>query len=74
MLDNLMPHYRPLDENQVERMAEAMRQGVFCTKAPLHEDEELGLVDGRRRLVALMRAKAELTFTVIRGKFDFLRN
>jgi len=74
MLDKLMPNYRPLDEEQVERIAEAMRQGAFCTKEPLREDEELGLVDGRRRLLALVEADVEFTFTVLRGKFDFLRN
>ena len=43
------------------------------TPEPIHVDEEFGLVNGRRRLVALVRANAELVFTVLRGKFDFLR-
>lgn len=73
-LDNLMPNYRPIDEEQVETYAKLMRQGAWMpTPEPIYVDEELGLVNGRRRLVALVRANAELVFTVLRGKFDFLR-
>jgi len=74
LLDKSMPNYRPIDERQVEDYAKLMRQGAWMpTPEPIHVDEEFGLVNGRRRLVALVRANAELVFTVLRGKFDFLR-
>jgi hypothetical protein len=74
LLGNLMPHYRPADMRQVELYAKLMRQGAWKdTPEPIRVDEELGLVDGRRRLEALVRAGVELGFTVVRGKFDFLR-
>ena len=53
LLKKLMPHYRPLDEKQVEDYAKLMRQGAWMPSSePIHVDEELGLVNGRRRLVA----------------------
>jgi len=72
-LDNLMPNYRPIDEEQVETYAKLMRQGAWKPEMVLHVDEELGLVNGRRVLVAVVRAKVEVEFTVALGKYDFLR-
>ena len=73
LLDKLMPNYRPLDERQVETYAKLMRQGAWMPETVLRVDEEIGLVDGRRCLVAVVRSNVEVEFTVVRGKFDFLR-
>jgi len=79
LVGNLMPNYRPLDENQVDMYADRMKTGQWRNgqergaQEPLHIDEELGLVNGRRRLEAQVRAGVTCTFHVVRGRFDFLR-
>ncbi len=54
----------------VTSFAEEMRQGRWLPAGgSIKVDDERGLIDGRRRLLAVLESGLEIQFLVIRGKF-----
>ena len=75
MLKNLVPQYRPPDSHYVELFADVMRRGKWVpTYETIKIDVRPGtvarLVDGRRRLLAIIESGAEIEFLVMRGPFE----
>lgn len=74
MLDNLMPHYRSPNPRYVKMFAQAMREGLWLEADKCGEtikvDKLLGLIDGRRRLLAIVNTGKTLNLLVVRGVFE----
>lgn len=76
LLAKLMPRYRSADEEQVETYARMMREGAWRGAGetgggdPLTVDDVVGLVNGRRRLMAVVRSGTPVRFVVLRGRFE----
>jgi hypothetical protein len=71
LLSKLMPDYREPNPRYVEMFANLMRRGHWKESSePLMEDDELGLVGGRMRLLAVIESGCTVNFHVMRGKFD----
>ena len=74
MLKDLRPDYRAADMQSVHEFAKAMRNGQWRPRrGNLMVDNDNGLVDGRRRLLAVIECGLHIEFVVLRGKFDLLR-
>lgn len=71
LLSKLVPHYRHPDRKWVTRMANMMRRGQWMpTSETIKRDDELGLIDGRRRLLAVVESGCTVEMSVLRGKFE----
>lgn len=71
LLSKLMPNYRHADPKWVTRFAKGMETGKWLESAEtIKVDDELGLIDGRRRLLAVVESGCTVKFLVMRGKFE----
>jgi hypothetical protein len=74
LLSKLMPHYRHADPKWVTRMANMMRRGQWrTTSETIKWDDEIGLIDGRRRLLAVIESGCTVEMSVLRGSFEPLK-
>ena len=74
LLAKLMPNYRHADPTWVTRFANMMKWGQWKESAePIYLDDVLGLVNGRRRLLAVIESGCTVRFVVMRGAFEFIR-
>lgn len=74
LLSKLMPDYRAANPRFVTQMANMMRRGQWkLTAETIKRDDEIGLVDGRRRLLAVVQSGCTVDFMVMRGRFEFFK-
>jgi len=72
LLEKLVPKYRRPNPRHVREFADMMKKGLWVSErdGPIHHDVDKGLVDGRRRLLAVVEANVAVDFQVVRGSFD----
>lgn len=71
LLSKLMPNYRYPDLKFVSQMARMMNDGKWLPSSEtIKYDEELGLVDGRMRLMAVVESGCTVELNILRGSFE----
>lgn len=71
LLSKLMPKYRAPNPRFVRQMADRMRRGEWrVSSESIKADDEVGLIDGRMRLLAVVESGATVRFMVLRGSFE----
>ena len=74
LLSKLMPDYREPNPTYVTRFTKAMETGKWIeTGESIKRDDELGLIDGRMRLLAVIESGCTVDFLVLRGHFEPLK-